>query len=278
MGKINTDNYPNRPFASYQDDDMFILQDNGGETYTTNVGDVKNLADSRIKLEGVQVNGSDLPISGKKVNVDISGKTDLKVIAFPFHDPEPGESSMGFYKGAYVTYNGKLYEFTQEHQGAWNPSHVREIDVDEMYVRAGNGGYDTGRYSTTEGHSTRAEGEAAHAEGIGTIANSDNQHAGGRYNVADPDDTYVRIIGNGTADNARSNALTLDWDGNLEVSGEVEDGNGEKISDKTDKVTNATSGHLAGLDSNGNLTANGVTLLGISFEYRASENRLYGTW
>ena len=82
MGKINTDNYPNRPFSSYQDDDMFVLQDNGGETYTTNVGDIKNLADSRIKLEGVQVNGTDLPISGKKVNVDISGKTDLSVIVY----------------------------------------------------------------------------------------------------------------------------------------------------------------------------------------------------
>jgi hypothetical protein len=29
------------------------------------------------------------------------------------------------------------------------------------------------------------------------------------------------IIGNGTADNARSNAATLDWDGNLEVAGKM---------------------------------------------------------
>lgn len=50
------------------------------------------------------------------------------------------------------------------------------------------------------------------------------------------------------------------------------------ITGKADKVTNATPGHLAGLDSNGNLTDSGVKLSGISFEYRASENRLYGTW
>lgn len=50
------------------------------------------------------------------------------------------------------------------------------------------------------------------------------------------------------------------------------------VTGKADKVTNATSGHLAGLDSNGNLTDSGVTILGISFEYRANENRLYGTW
>ena len=267
MGKINTDNYPNRPFSSYQDDDMFVLQDNGGETYTTNVGDVKNLADSRIKLEGVQVNGSDLPISNKKVNVDISGKTDLSVIAYTFN------SEMGYLKGAYVTYNGKLYEFIQEHTGAWNPSHVREIRASGQYVRTGNGGYNngdratcegymtkaSGNYSHAEGRETQAVGECTHAEGRETIANSIYQHVEGKYNIADNESKYIHIIGNGTDDNNRSNAMTLDWNGNLAVSGEVEDGNGEKISDKTDKVTNATSGHLAGLDSNGNLTDSGVS-------------------
>lgn len=267
MGKINTDNYPNRPFASYQDDDMFILQDNGGETYTTNVGDIKNLADSRIKLEGVQVNGTDLPISGKKVNVDISGKTDLSVIAYTFN------SEMGYFKGAYVTYNGKLYEFIQEHTGAWNPSHVREIRASGQYVRTGNGGYNngdratcegymtkaSGNYSHAEGRETQAVGECTHAEGRETIANGIYQHVEGKYNVADNESKYIHIIGNGIDDNNRSNALTLDWDGNLAVSGDVEDGNGEKISDKADKVINATSGHLAGLDSNGNLTDSGVS-------------------
>ena len=267
MGKINTDNYPNRPFSSYQDDDMFVLQDNGGETYTTNVGDVKNLADSRIKLEGVQVNGSDLPISNKKVNVDISGKTDLSVIAYTFN------SEMGYFKGAYVTYNGKLYEFIQEHTGAWNPSHVREIKATGRYVRAGNGGYNngdratcegymtkaSGNYSHAEGRETQAVGECTHAEGRETIANGIYQHVEGKYNIADNENKYIHIIGNGIDDNNRSNAMTLDWDGNLEVSGDVEDGNGEKISDKADKVTNATSGHLAGLDANGNLTDSGVS-------------------
>ena len=267
MGKINTDNYPNRPFASYQDDDMFILQDNGGETYTTNVGDIKNLADSRIKLEGVQVNGTDLPISGKKVNVDISGKTDLSVIAYTFN------SEMGYFKGAYVTYNGKLYEFIQEHTGAWNPRHVREIKATGRYVRAGNGGYNngdratcegymtkaSGNYSHAEGRETQAVGECTHAEGRETIANSIYQHVEGKYNIADNESKYIHIIGNGIDDNNRSNAMTVDWYGNLAVSGEVEDGNGEKISDKADKVTNATSGHLAGLDSTGNLTDSGVS-------------------
>lgn len=302
MGKINTTNYPNRPVSAYQDDDMFILQDNGGETYTTNVGDIKDLigeetapelalkvdkngtdrlmtaaegtklagiaAGAQVNvLEGVVVDSIVQPISGKKAFIDLSGKTDLSVIAMSFYE------MMTYFKGAYVTYNGKLYEFIQEHTGAWNPSHVREIKATGQFVRAGNGGYNSGdratcegyftkasgNYSHAEGKETQAEGEASHAEGTGTIANSDNQHVEGKYNIPDTDDKYAHIVGNGTADNARSNALTLDWDGNLEVSGDVEDGNGEKISDKADKVTNATSGHLAGLDSNGNLTDSGVS-------------------
>lgn len=321
MGKINTNNYPNRPVSSYQDDDMFILQDNGGETYTTNVGDIKDLIGEETApelalkvdkngtdrlmtaaegaklagiatgaqvnvLEGVQVNGTNLPITNKKVNVDISGKTDLSVIAYTFN------SEMGYFKGAYVTYNGKLYEFIQEHTGAWNPSHVREIKATGRYVRAGNGGYNngdratcegymtkaSGNYSHAEGRETQAVGDCTHAEGRETIANGIYQHVEGKYNIADNENKYIHIIGNGVDDNNRSNAMTLDWDGNLEVSGDVEDGNGEKISDKADKVSSATAGHLAGLDSNGNLTDSGVKLLGISFEYRASENRLYGTW
>jgi hypothetical protein len=53
----------------------------------------------------------------------------------------------------------------------------------------------------------------------------------GQYNVLDdnPVDTshgngarkYIFIIGNGTADDARSNAITVDWDGNLVASGNV---------------------------------------------------------
>ena len=186
-------------------------------------------------LEGVVVDSIVQPISGKKAFIDLSGKTNLRVIAFPFHDPVEGEPQMGFYKGAYVTYNGKLYEFTQEHTGAWNPSHVREIDVDEMYVRAGNGGYNngnratcegydtkaSGNYSHAEGRETQAVGECTHAEGRGTIANSIYQHVEGKYNVADNESKYIHIIGNGIDANNRNNAFAIDWEGNAEVSGRV---------------------------------------------------------
>lgn len=75
--------------------------------------------------------------------------------------------------------------------------------------------------SHAEGDSSVASGWTSHAQNIGTIAMSDHQTALGKYNVGDGNDTYSVIIGNGTADNARSNALTVDWSGNVVASGNV---------------------------------------------------------
>lgn len=90
----------------------------------------------------------------------------------------------------------------------------------------------SGEYSHAEGMSTNASGDSAHAEGTGgkavgnnshaeglaTIANGRSQHVVGEYNAVDvtpatPTERspYAEIVGNGTADNKRSNARTLDW-------------------------------------------------------------------
>lgn len=74
-------------------------------------------------------------------------------------------------------------------------------------------------YSHVEGQNTVATHYQSHAEGLGTIANGDSQHVQGKYNISD--DTSLDIIGNGTGANARSNAYTLDRNGNAWYSGEV---------------------------------------------------------
>ena len=96
-------------------------------------------------------------------------------------------------------------------------------------------GYNTtasGGYSHAEGRSTSASGSDSHTEGYKTIANHKAQHVEGEYNIADTSTakadargTYVHIVGNGTADNARSNALTLTWSGDLWHSGRLSHGN-----------------------------------------------------
>jgi hypothetical protein len=103
----------------------------------------------------------------------------------------------------------------------------------------------SGHYSHAEGIDTTASGEASHAEGINTIASGSyshvegfstiakgiGSHVFGEYNEEDVNNitrhsgegygNYVEIVGNGSADNARSNARTLDWDGNEILAGKL---------------------------------------------------------
>lgn len=124
----------------------------------------------------------------------------------------------------------------------------------------GNWTYAVGRASHAEGSTTRAEGADAHAEGTSTTANgfsshsegyftvadSQYQHVEGKYNAIDSAEKFAFIIGNGTGDNARSNALAVDWDGRIyvgnssngidirDISGSVEYG---ASTERTGKVT-----------------------------------------
>lgn len=84
-----------------------------------------------------------------------------------------------------------------------------------------------GANSHAEGESTTASGIDSHAEGYGTKAAGRSEHVFGEYNVAsnpanaNTGSDYVEIVGNGTADNARSNARTLDWSGNESLAGSI---------------------------------------------------------
>lgn len=85
-----------------------------------------------------------------------------------------------------------------------------------------------GQYSHAEGKNAIANGRYSHAEGFFTTASHRSQHVFGEYNVLDDStaaDTargnYVEIVGKGTANSARSNARTLDWDGNEKIAGSL---------------------------------------------------------
>lgn len=81
-------------------------------------------------------------------------------------------------------------------------------------------GYEIGQYAFAEGYNTSASGSASHAEGYYTTASSNYQHVQGKYNIADTT-TYADIIGNGSSDTERSNAATVDWNGNGWYAGDV---------------------------------------------------------
>ena len=86
----------------------------------------------------------------------------------------------------------------------------------------------TGRGAHAEGVDTVASGNYSHAEGKGTIASGEAQHAIGRYNVSasttnvnDQEVDLLEIVGNGSSDESRSNARTLDASGNESLAGSL---------------------------------------------------------
>lgn len=120
----------------------------------------------------------------------------------------------------------------------------------------------SGGFSHTEGSSTKTYGDAAHAEGASTMANGNyshsegyfttartlGSHVAGKYNVLDTTGnatsfgTYAYIIGNGTSENARSNAFTVSWTGNVWCAGDVTDGSGNVLSNKSEVSVSTSSG------------------------------------
>ena len=93
----------------------------------------------------------------------------------------------------------------------------------------GGGTTAQGMASHAEGSSTLAQGWYSHSEGNGTISYGVAQHVSGEFNSEDSEfynnvgtrSKFVEMVGNGTANNNRSNARTLDWDGNEYLAGNV---------------------------------------------------------
>ena len=89
--------------------------------------------------------------------------------------------------------------------------------------------YANGENSHAEGDFTHANGENSHAQNKGTTAEKSAQTTLGTYNIKDTASTtthpngdvnygqYSFIIGNGTSNTARSNAFTVDWNGNVNI-------------------------------------------------------------
>lgn len=83
---------------------------------------------------------------------------------------------------------------------------------------------EVGAFSYAEGVGVEASGAVSHAQGFHTKAQGTYQTVMGKYNnLSDPYYNYhtALIVGNGDSDNARSNALAMDWNGNVRIKGDV---------------------------------------------------------
>ena len=87
----------------------------------------------------------------------------------------------------------------------------------------GNWTVASGDNSHSEGDSTKAVGHYSHSEGYCTVASKNYQHVQGKFNIEDTTaNGYAHIVGNGKNLDNRSNAHTLDWNGNAWYAGTVE--------------------------------------------------------
>lgn len=102
----------------------------------------------------------------------------------------------------------------------------------------GAGTIASGNNSHSEGAETTASGERSHAEGLNTEAKGNNQHVSGKYNIVDNNNEYAEIIGNGTSSSARSNARTLDWQGNETLAGDVIINGNQSVSGEISRLDN----------------------------------------
>lgn len=110
----------------------------------------------------------------------------------------------------------------------------QECQATEWYSQAF--GYQTkanGMVSSAEGLRTQADGQTSKTIGTLTKSTHRSQFVFGEANEVDPSEneadkrgTYVEIVGNGSADDDRSNARTLDWEGNESLAGGITLGKG----------------------------------------------------
>ena len=130
-----------------------------------------------------------------------------------------------------------LYSFAEGYDVAaeGNYSHVEGAYTGAVGRCSHAEGEMTGAYgesSHTEGTNSRAHGDDSHAQNTYTIAAKESQTAIGKYNEedieSDPQKQKALIIGNGTDDDSRSNALTVDWQGNVWAAGTITENNGTR--------------------------------------------------
>ena len=163
-------------------------------------------------------------IDGKRITVNKAVAQEPNAIVVPSNIKDPGEPDINFYTTANYSYS--YFQYVNIPAG----NHVLIIAIVNETVKTLDDKFLNGKL-ITEGEgkdseifnnlSNEAEGWNAHAEGQGSLASGDNQHVFGMYNEEDRNSVYVEIVGNGSSDNDRSNARTLDWEGNETLAGDL---------------------------------------------------------
>lgn len=178
-------------------------------------------------VAGVPNSGSD--VSSKPIN-------DIADAVIELEDTKPGKK---------ITDGGEIFNDYDNNIASGVYSHaegVKTIASGRISHAEGYGTEASGNFCHAEGFKTIASGNFCHAEGCYTKAGSSYQHVQGKYNIVDSSGVYADIVGNGTSDESRSNAYTLDWDGNAWFAGNITIGSdNDVLVSQSDIVNNLDS-------------------------------------
>lgn len=143
---------------------------------------------------------------------DIIGKQGEVSTADVFNDYKNNTASgkHSHAEGTYTTASG----YASHAEGCGTTASGDDSHAECYYTTA------SGYHSHAEGNGTTASGEDSHAEGSFTTASGYAQHVQGMYNIEDTEGKYAHIVGNGNWDQ-KSNAHTIDWEGNAWFSGQI---------------------------------------------------------
>ena len=134
----------------------------------------------------------------------------ISSFSFGYMSDASGDYSFAFGGGNGLPYAGGISSFAFGSAGAYG---------DYSFAFGDNYHHAEGKGSFA--FNAVASADYSHAEGEGVIASGVNQFVYGKYNIEDTENKYSHIVGNGDSSN-RSNAHTLDWDGNAWFAGTME--------------------------------------------------------
>ena len=136
-----------------------------------------------------------------------------------------GDTTVSMGREHASTVGARSFAFGETLTASGSCSHAEGYLARATGTRSHAEGYYTtasGSYSHAENYHTIASGSASHAEGYLTNASNYTSHAGGKFNKAMTNggayNTQVGdvfVIGNGTSDTARSNALRVTYQGDI---------------------------------------------------------------
>ena len=179
--------------------------------YIDSTGSVTLIFESSISsvisvyVNSVELSSSNYSVSGKRITFRNLTPNSRPTIETTFTTTEPS---------FYLTFGNRL---SSGKTGKYSVAEGKDVIASGFASRAeGVNTEASGEYSHAGGYHTKASGDCSYAGGYWTVADGDYVTAIGRYNRKYTGiNDKVFVIGNGSSDTNRSNALAVDWNGNL---------------------------------------------------------------